>query len=98
MIEPIDRHEAIDSSEPADVIEATDRTEPTEPTDRADPMEPIDRTEPFEAIDRTEFSDHSDHLLVSRSAGTEQNGKANPRKGDVDEYHSTRAAVADTRR
>jgi hypothetical protein len=67
MIEPIDRHEAIDSSDPADAIEPTDSTEPTEP---------IDRTEPLEAIDRTESSDHSDHLLVSSSAAIERDVKA----------------------
>jgi hypothetical protein len=66
MIEPIDRHEPIDSSEPNDAID---------PTDRAEPTEPIDKTEPLEAIDRTEFSDHSDHLLLSQSAGIERDGK-----------------------
>jgi hypothetical protein len=67
MIEPIDRHEPIESSEPADAIEPTDSTEPTEP---------IDKTEPLQPIERTEFSDHSDHRLVSRSAGIEHDVKA----------------------
>ncbi len=52
-IEPFDRHELIDSSDPKDAIEPTDRTEPTEPTDSTDPFDPIDSTE---------SSDHSDHL------------------------------------
>jgi hypothetical protein len=85
MIEPIDRHELIDSSEPADAIE---------PTDSAEPTEPIDRTDPLEAIDSTEFSDHSDHLLVSRSAGIDKMVKPTFR-GDADEHHRARAADAD---
>jgi hypothetical protein len=69
MTEPIDMHEAIESSEPADAIDPTDSTEPTEP---------IDRTEPLEAIDRTECSDHSDHLLVLSCAAIGPDGKAQP--------------------
>jgi hypothetical protein len=45
MIEPIDRHEPIDSSDPHDAIEPTDRNEPTDPTDSTEPLEPIDSTE-----------------------------------------------------
>jgi hypothetical protein len=58
MIEPIEKHEPIDSSDPADAIEPADRTEPTEATDNADPFEPIDKTE---------SSDHRDHLELSRA-------------------------------
>jgi hypothetical protein len=58
MIEPIDKHEPIDSSDPADAIEPADRNEPTEATDNADP---------FEQIDKTESSDHKDHLELSRA-------------------------------
>ena len=53
MIEPIDKHEPIDTSDAHDAIEPIDRNDPTEPTDKTDPLEPIDSTE---------FSDHSDHL------------------------------------
>jgi hypothetical protein len=95
MIEPIDRHEPIDSSDPADPIE---RAEPTEPIDRTEPTEPIDRTDPVEPIDRTEFSDDIGHLLVFRSAGIEQDVKANLPKGDADERDRPRAADADERR
>jgi hypothetical protein len=55
MIEPTDRHEAIENIEPADATDATERTEP---------IEPIESTEPFEPMQRIEFCDQSDHFEV----------------------------------
>ena len=63
MIEPIDRQEQIDKSDPHDAIE---------PIDRIEPIDPTDNTEPLEPIDSTEFSDHSDHLELLSTARTER--------------------------
>jgi hypothetical protein len=62
MIEPIDRQEQIDKTDPHDAIE---------PTDRIDPTDPSDNTEPLEPIDRREFSDQSDHLELLSAVRTE---------------------------
>ncbi len=62
MIEPIERQEPIDNSDPHDAIE---------PTDRIEPMDPTDNTEPLQPIDSTEFSDLSDHLEPSPALRTQ---------------------------